>query len=104
MTTGVYNFFTDTMREKVFQVSRFVISGATAAGATIGTLHILVSVFGIWYVTASAISFLVGFVVSFTLQKFWTFGNRDSWMRKEQIVVYLCIVLFNLGLNTMLVY
>lgn len=92
------------MKQKVFQVGRFIISGASAAAVNIGTLYLLTSIFGMWYIPASAVAFLGGFVVSFTLQKFWTFADDARPFAGGQILFYFAIVLFNLGLNTVLVY
>ena len=88
----------------IMQVARFGISGVTALATNIAVLYVLNSIAGLWYLAASVIGFLAGFAVSFTLQKFWTFRDHSTDKIATQAVRYFLIVLFNLGLNTILVY
>jgi len=90
--------------ERFHRTVRFLISGGSATVATISALYFFNSVLSIWYVTATVLAFCVGFVVSFSMQKFWTFKNMEIDHVKQQASVYLVIVLFNLLLNTALVY
>lgn len=62
-------------RDTLSRIGKFVVSGATAAAVHLGLFYALVEVSGVWYLPASAISFSAGFVVSFILQKFWTFES-----------------------------
>jgi len=93
----------DTL-ESLKRIVRFFIAGGTATAVNLGTLYALVHVAGLWYLTSSVIAFFMGFVVSFTLQKFWTFRDHRTDVVGHQLAVYLGIVLFNLLLNTALVY
>src|SRR3989344_9133618 len=90
--------------ESLKRIIRFLISGGLATGVNLFALYILIHVIGMWYLTASIIAFFVGFIASFTLQKFWTFKDHRRDVMGKQLVAYLLIVLFNLGLNTGLVY
>ena len=91
-------------RDLIMQIARFGVSGVTALATNIGVLYVLNSVIGLWYLAASVVGFLAGFAVSFTLQKFWTFRDHSTDKIAAQAVRYFLIVLFNLGLNTILVY
>ena len=86
------------------KIVRFIISGTTAAVTNLGTLYILTEFFHIWYLYASVIAVCVSLVVSFTLQKFWTFRDRRTEHIRHQAFRYASIVLVNLALNTGLVF
>ena len=86
------------------QPVKFIISGGTAAVVNLGTAYVLTDWFGFWYLAASVISFILSLVVSFGLQKFWTFRDHllDHWHR--QFLLYLVMAVANLAVNTWLVY
>ncbi len=86
------------------KIIRYLISGATAAAVNIGTLYVLTEFFHMWYLSASVFSVCVAIVVSFTLQKFWTFRNSQTQNIHHQAIRYAVIVLCNLALNTGLVF
>lgn len=87
-----------------YRILKYLISGGTSAVVTIGILYILTHVFGLWYLLSTVVGYLVGFIVSFTLQKFWTFENSRVDQILSQAPLYFCIVLGNLGLNTLGMY
>lgn len=91
-------------REKIFHVVRFGMSGAAATATDIGALAVLIYVLHLWYLAAAVIAFLIGFVVSFSLQKFWTFRDHTTERMGAQAAVYLAIVLMNLTINTFFVF
>ena len=86
------------------KIVRYIISGGCSAFTSIGFLFVFVHFFGIHYLVASIIAFVLGFSVSFTMQKFWTFNNRETSRTHIQLAQYLAITLGNLALNTLLVY
>jgi putative flippase GtrA len=83
---------------------RYIIAGCTGAAVNIGTLFVLTHFFGVWYLASSVAAFIVAFFISFYLQRTWTFqqGGWDSIHRHAAL--YLVATLFNLGLNTLIVY
>jgi putative flippase GtrA len=83
---------------------KYVIAGGTAAAVDIGILYILTDLAHIWYLLSAVLAFAVAFVVSFTLQKFWTFRDRSTENLHAQAGLYLAVALFNLCLNTALMY
>ena len=91
------------MYQHIRQVARFGVSGVVALGTNIAILYSFLYA-GLWYLAASIIAFLAGFIVSFTLQKFWTFRDHSTDNIHAQAARYFLIVLVNLGLNTILVY
>jgi putative flippase GtrA len=86
------------------KIVRYIISGGTAAVTNLLLLFLLVQFLQIHYLIASMLAFLCAFGVSFTLQKFWTFNNRETARAHTQLALYLAITLANLGVNTLLMY
>jgi len=86
------------------RVFRFLLSGGIALGTDLILLYLFTDVFGIWYLVSAIVAFILAFGVSFSLQKFWTFGDHSREGIHMQIGVYFFVALINLGLNTLLVY
>lgn len=100
---GRYVHLSDTY-PSTMRIVRFVISGGTATTVNLGTLFTLTHFMGIWYIYSSLVAFSISFLISFTLQKFWTFGNGENDRIHVQATIFLSIILFALGLNTILIY
>lgn len=92
------------MREKAFKIFRYLVSGGSAAVVHVGMLFVFVELFHLWYVLSSMSAFLIAFVVSFLLQKFWTFQNTSREGVHKQAGVYFIVAVINLALNTLLIY
>lgn len=87
-----------------YKATRYLISGGTAAFVNLALIFILTEFAGIWYLASSMVSFIAGFIVSFTLQKFWTFKDARREIIMQQLAVYLAVALGTLSLNTLLLY
>ncbi len=90
--------------ETALRITRFLISGVSAAVVNVGTLYILVEYIQLWYLAAAIISFMVAFVASFLANKFWTFNSRSVEGVHKQFGLHLMVAIVNLGINTALVY
>ncbi len=84
--------------------AKYFVSGAAAAFVDLGLLFMLTEYGGLHYLFSVIGAFVVAFVVSFVLQKFWTFRDHSTEGIHGQLAMYLVIALINLGLNTLLVY
>lgn len=89
---------------KKYSVIRYIISGATAALANFSLLYFLVQVLGVWYLLASVLSFCFGLVVSYLMQKFFTFRDHSTKGLVGQFSVFFIYNLIMLGVNTLLMY
>ena len=67
-------------------------------------LYVLTDVFGIWYLFSATLAFCMSFFVSFFLQKYWTFRDREQEKIYRQMGLYFAVAVTNLGLNTLLLY
>jgi len=90
--------------ERLFHLLRYLISGGTAAMSNVAILFLLVQFAHLHYLQASILAYLMAIVVSFTLQKFWTFQNKQTHDVQSQFARYTAVVLINLALNTLLMY
>lgn len=89
---------------KIWKLVRFLIAGGTAAASNLILFFVLVQFGNIYYLYASITSFVFSMVVSFTLQKFWTF--RDSVVHDvpQQFARYAFVLSLSLMLNVVLLY
>ena len=89
---------------KYFRVIKYLIAGGTATLVNLLILYTLTEFFQLWYLLYSALGFITSFFVSFYLQKFWTFRDKDKEKIYQQLKMYFIVALANLGLNTGLMY
>jgi len=85
-------------------VVRYIIGGGTSAVINLITLFIFNSVFGVYYITASIIAFMVAFFSSWAFHKFWTFREHSTDNMHAQGALYFLTSLFGLALNTLILY
>lgn len=78
------------------QFARFCVVGVSNTAVTLAAFWVLERA-GAWYVTASAVAFLLGAVNGFVLNGRWTFRARGSFPR------YVGVQLCGLGLDVVLV-
>lgn len=96
--------FLITLFEKKKKIIRFVAAGGVAAAVNLGLLYFLTDIGGLWYLFSSIFSFAAATLVSFGLQKFWTFGNINREILGRQLFFYSAIAVFNLLVNAGLMY
>lgn len=97
-------FFKIPIINRYQKLVRYIISGGTAAFVDLSLLFFFTSILHIWYLISAVFAFLIAFVVSFVLQKFWTFTDKSTENWKSQVVIYFIITSTNLGINTLLMY
>ncbi len=84
----------------VVQFVKFGLVGVSNTLLTLAVYTLLLKVFGLWYVAASAIGFAVGAVNGFLWNRSWTFRGHvgDSLTPVRWFVVQGCGLLVNSGL------
>jgi putative flippase GtrA len=85
-------------------VIRYGISGAGGFASNMSIFLLFFKVFQFHYLYASAVAFLGGAVVSFLLQKFFTFSNHHLGGVKRQFILHMALLSCNLLANIALVY
>jgi len=95
-----------THRERLLFFIRYGISGATGGAIQVVGLYIWVSLLGFeaQYLWGVVIAYCIAVVVTFVLQKYWTFRNYDHETVVKQMVWYTAVSLGNLGVNTLILH
>lgn len=86
------------------RILKFLASGVITAIADLLLLHGLIKFADIEQVTASVIAYAAALILNFTLQKFWSFQERDISRIKLQAVQFAGNGMLNLGMNTIQMY
>lgn len=95
-----------TYGENFLFLTRYGISGATAAAIQIVGLYVWVSVLGLTaqYLWGVVIAYSIALIVAFAMQKYWTFRDYSRGLLIKQAYWYTAISLGNLGLNALILY
>lgn len=107
MYKNITNWIIDFLVTKThisIQVIKYIISGGTAAITELTLLYVLTEFLGIWYIYSVFIAFLFAFCISFLLQKFWTFQDKNIDKAHKQAIFYLLITITNLAINIVAIY
>lgn len=86
------------------KVLRYIISGGTSTFVNLALLYVLTELFGLWYIASASVSFIAAFVISFVLQKYWTFQDVSKEYVHRQAIFYFVVMVVNLCINTALLY
>ena len=82
---------------------RFIVSGGLAASSEYGLFIILqIQLDDTWIYFSQTVSFLVGFVVSFLLNKLWVF--RSSGGSIQELYRYAIIAAINLAMGNFILW
>ncbi len=86
------------------KILRYLFSGTTAFGINFFFLYVFTEWVGLYYLVSVVLAFSMAVVVSFILQKFWTFRNNSKIDLHRQAKIYITVAIINTGINTLLVY
>lgn len=84
--------------------AKFVVTGCFTGGLEILLLFILHGIFNLGLIKATSMSFALCFLISFSLQKIWTFRDRSGDKIFRQMLMYFAIGFINLNLNGVLMH
>ncbi len=81
------------------QLTRFLVAGLTAVGTDFGFYFLLINFMA--KSPAKAISFIIGTVAAYLINKFWTFekSRYSSWEIVKFIILYASTLMANVGVN-----
>jgi len=96
--------FLDILPFSEWRILRYLIAGGTSAATNLILLYILTSVLEVWYIYSALIATSVALVVSFTLQKLWTFRNYGTERVHIQFPMHAALAGLNIGINAILLY
>ena len=93
-----------SMTHKLIKLSRFIISGGSAAIVNFTLLYVFTEYLEIYYLVSVVASFILSSIVAFLMHKFWTYKNYDREKIHREFSFHFIVVSINLLLNTALVY
>ena len=83
---------------------RYLVAGITGASTQIGLLYVFTDIVGLWYIYSSLLAFLIAIIISFTLQKFWTFADGEIKKAHYQFAYYMGVAVLGIFINTIFMY
>ena len=92
-------FITRQFRNRNLYI-KYLIAGVSAAAVHISILSFFYRFVGLNIVISTSL----GFIVSFYLQKFWTFRDNGREKIIQQMFAYLLVALVNMGINALFMY
>ncbi|HNQ67937.1 MAG TPA: GtrA family protein [Bacteroidales bacterium] len=90
--------------ETFTQAAKYFVVGGICTVLDVSLLFVLSKYFGLNYIVASIISFLVGTVLNYFLCTFWIFRVHKVENRYYEFGYYLLITIFGLALNTFIIW
>jgi putative flippase GtrA len=95
-----------SLLQKYSFLIRYGISGVIGAMVQTFVLYIWVSVLGLkdHYLWGLVVGFCITLLISFSLQKYWTFADKVHSRLPRQFMFYTITALGSLVLNTILLY
>lgn len=89
---------------RILEIIRFIVAGGIAAFTNLVFLYVFTSIVGIWYIFSALIAHSIAIVVSFALQKFWTFSHYSLKKTHFEIFWYVANNIFSLFVNIVGLY
>ncbi len=89
---------------KKIKLFRFIVSGGIATGVNLVLIFILTEYVHLWYLLSATLAFFSAFLISFFLQKFWTFNDPSKDKIRRQAFLFLATIIIGVGVNDLVVY
>ena len=90
--------------EGVHEFVRYFVASGVALLADIGALTVFTSVFGMPYLTAGALAFLIGLVIIYALSTHWVFSARRVGSAWTEFGLFTLIGIVGLGINELILW
>ena len=92
------------LRELTVQFAKFGIVGVIAFCIDYGLFLLMTYVFGINYLIASAISFVISTIFNFAASMRYVFAGRRGQTRSQQFVIFFVLSVVGLGVNQLVLW
>ncbi len=90
--------------EQYKSIFKYGFAGGLATAVDLVALYIFHELWGLSIIVATTAAFLVAFLISFSLQKYWTFRDKSQDRLAGQLTIYLANGLIGLYLNGFLMH
>lgn len=87
------------MKELFKQIFKFGIVGVIAFIIDYGVLYVLVEIFSIYYLLASAISFTISVIFNYLASMKFVFERREDISRNKEFIVFVLLSIIGLLIN-----
>lgn len=94
----------DEKHFKWVKIIRFIVSGGIATVINVSALYFFAHFLHIWYLWSAVLGYIFGTVISFILQKLWTFRNASRENMHTQFIFFVGTGILGVFVNTGLVY
>lgn len=85
-------------------LTKYLVAGCAAFAAEYLSFYVMISSFGVALYVANTLSFCIGLMTSFLLNRLWTFGGKQySKGASHQLSFYIILATANLMLTNLLV-
>lgn len=92
------------LRELTVQFAKFGIVGVIAFCIDYGLFLLMTYVFGINYLIASAISFVISTIFNFAASMRYVFAGKRGQTRSQQFVIFFVLSVVGLGVNQLVLW
>lgn len=92
------------LRELTVQFVKFGIVGVIAFCIDYGLFLLMTYVFGINYLIASAISFVISTIFNFAASMRYVFAGKRGQTRSQQFVIFFVLSVVGLGVNQLVLW
>lgn len=92
------------LRELTVQFAKFGIVGFIAFCIDYGLFLLMTYVFGINYLIASAISFVISTIFNFAASMRYVFAGKRGQTRSQQFVIFFVLSVVGLGVNQLVLW
>lgn len=90
----------DSQKSNIMQFLKYGTTGGLAFLLEYSSFYVLDSILKIWYVWSNSIAMILGFMVSFILNRRWSFKSNANPTR--QLLMYSILFVINLGISNLL--
>jgi|CXWL01.1.fsa_nt_gi putative flippase GtrA len=88
----------------LLQAGRYLCAGGIVAATSVLVLYFFTDFVGLWYMGSAVCAAVVSVVLSFTLQKFWTFSKRGHKDTVRELMLFFGNAFLNFVTNIVLLY
>jgi putative flippase GtrA len=84
---------------------KYVITGGLAFVSEYSSFLLLFKVLQLHLYLAASVSFIVGLIISFVLNRMWSFRSEEfTRSQRQQVGLYLSLAAINLGLTNLFIF
>jgi len=94
--------FIKNIFKKYKRIIKYLIAGGTGTAVNLVLLYFFTDILDIWYLVSACLAFVLSLLVSFFLQKFWTFDDTGRDAMHRQMMAFLLVATINFFLNGLL--